>query len=388
MFDACARILVAILVLVAAQDWTWAAPCGDTTGARGTDVPCSCGDTVMTNTVLDNTDPVTSNICLGTGLTLSRSIELDGNGHTIVGAGKSGTWGIYLAGASNATVRNCTAENFQIGIRLSGVTNCNVENCVAKNNTTGQPNEGYGIEITQSSSGVRVSNSTVNNNGDEGIHISGTSGSGHHILNNFINNNALEGVYLLNSNGNRIFGNFIHAQNAAGVYIKNSDQNTIKTNTFSQNPIQLTDGSEKNIISNNTMIESKIKTEDTTNNTIKYNRFNKCRTPHLVTIKHPNGSESWIIGSEKEIRWSSEGGASCTRVKIELSTDAGTHWQVVKIKARDDGSFNWVVNANPTNQALMRITTKSNPLVVDVSDDVFTIEESSNGDGRQLDELF
>ena len=58
-----------------------AADCGDGVG------PCSCGDTVRTDTTLDDTDPVTATVCPCDGLLVASGVELNLGGHTISGSG-------------------------------------------------------------------------------------------------------------------------------------------------------------------------------------------------------------------------------------------------------------------------------------------------------------
>jgi hypothetical protein len=61
--------------------------CGDTSGNHdpddrrsrgGTDVPCDCGDTVTTDTVLDSSDPVLSTLCFPVGLFVAEGVRLGG----------------------------------------------------------------------------------------------------------------------------------------------------------------------------------------------------------------------------------------------------------------------------------------------------------------------
>jgi hypothetical protein len=77
--------LVAFIALSTAM--AWGANCGDTSGPGGTDVPCACGDTVTTDTVLDATDPVTTTVCTCDGLGVRSGRTLDLGGRTISGSG-------------------------------------------------------------------------------------------------------------------------------------------------------------------------------------------------------------------------------------------------------------------------------------------------------------
>lgn len=49
--------LLVFLLAAGAPGVAGAAECGDSAGPGGTDVPCSCGDRVITDTTLDATDP-------------------------------------------------------------------------------------------------------------------------------------------------------------------------------------------------------------------------------------------------------------------------------------------------------------------------------------------
>ena len=54
-----------------------AVDCGDTSGPGGTDVPCSCGDVVTSDTVLDASDPVANGVCSPIGLSVDGGVKLD-----------------------------------------------------------------------------------------------------------------------------------------------------------------------------------------------------------------------------------------------------------------------------------------------------------------------
>src|SRR5262245_23498064 len=69
--------------------------CGDTAGPGGGDVPCACGDTVATDTILSN-DPIATMSCSGPGLVLADGVELDLNGLAVTGGGSGN--GILIPG--------------------------------------------------------------------------------------------------------------------------------------------------------------------------------------------------------------------------------------------------------------------------------------------------
>jgi hypothetical protein len=99
----------------------WADVCGDTSGPGGTDVPCACGHTVTTDTVLNATDPVTTSVCTCDGLIVRSSVTLDLGGHTIAGSGICD--GINIGGGSagiNVVVGGGEVARFGMGVVLRG----------------------------------------------------------------------------------------------------------------------------------------------------------------------------------------------------------------------------------------------------------------------------
>src|SRR5262245_28242125 len=75
----------------------------------------NCGDTV-TGTITLGSDLVCPS---GTGLLVASGATLDCDGHLITGGNRAQQYGIYLRDVTNATVRNCTVQHFEVGIRLS-----------------------------------------------------------------------------------------------------------------------------------------------------------------------------------------------------------------------------------------------------------------------------
>jgi len=89
-----------------------------------------------------------------------------------------------------------------------------------------------------------------------------------------------------------------------------------------------------------------------------------------ITVTAPNGDDVWPIGSEQTITWSSSKLAG--NVKIELSTDGGATFKSILDATPNDGYETIIVNALPTAQALIKITSLADS-VSDISDHVFTI---------------
>ncbi|HWQ70182.1 MAG TPA: hypothetical protein VN494_09600 [Patescibacteria group bacterium] len=93
--------------------------------------------------------------------------------------------------------------------------------------------------------------------------------------------------------------------------------------------------------------------------------------PQWVTVGEPNGGERWKVGKKKTIRWRSAGFAG--KVKIELSTDAGSSWRTIIASTPNDGAQPWNVSRLRTTQGRLRITAVSDSSIIDASDANFTI---------------
>jgi parallel beta-helix repeat protein len=220
----------------------------------------SCGNTV-TGTVTLTGDLVCPT---GHGLVVGDGAILDCDGYSITGGEQVGQYGIYVRNASNATVRNCSVAQFEVGIRLRGAIGATVEDSVSEANTR------YGLEITYFSTGALIQGNTIAQNGDEGIHVSGPPDRDalHEIIWNTVDGNGLEGIYLLDSDANTVADNVIRNQATAGIYIKGSHRNTIEGNTLTNDPIQLVSGSQLNVLRANTIYGQRIKFDGAPNNAV------------------------------------------------------------------------------------------------------------------------
>jgi parallel beta-helix repeat protein len=220
-----------------------------------------CGATV-TGTLTLKSDLVCTN---SHGLVLGNGATLDCAGHRITGGNKTGQYGIYVREGMNAVVKNCVARGFEVGIRLRGAVQASVTKSVAQDNLR------YGVEVTQGSVGALIQGNTIAENGDEGIHVSGTDDAAdadNRILDNTFDSNENEGIYLFHSNGSLIDGNTIKNQGAAGIYVKTSSRNTISNNTLLNDPIQLVYGAADNVLSDNTIVGQAIKFNQASNNRV------------------------------------------------------------------------------------------------------------------------
>lgn len=149
--------------------------CGD--NVEGQRVPCSCGDTVVSDTRLAPDDPVTTERCEADGLFIeaargAQSLRLDLNGLSIVGRGIGSGIRILDGGSDGAVIvgsedgRRAQIVAFSRGVHAHGKTALAVlEDVDLMANTR----EGAAIR----SSGARVSRVRATDNGAEGLRLSG-----------------------------------------------------------------------------------------------------------------------------------------------------------------------------------------------------------------------
>jgi len=104
-----------------------------------------------------------------------------------------------------------------------------------------------------------------------------------------------------------------------------------------------------------------------------------------ITVLTPNGSfgegqsfqagEKWELGTEQIITWTSSPSISYrSKVKIQISYDGGKKWKTIKSSTENDGTYTWKkVKGKPSDQAIIKITSRSNKKVWDTSDAFFRI---------------
>ena len=91
----------------------------------------------------------------------------------------------------------------------------------------------------------------------------------------------------------------------------------------------------------------------------------------IILTTSPDGGEIWQIGTKQTITWTSNDVTG--KIRIQLSRDGGETWSTIISSTTNDGAESWKVNGPATNQARIRVLSKSYPTVFDISDANFTI---------------
>lgn len=90
-----------------------------------------------------------------------------------------------------------------------------------------------------------------------------------------------------------------------------------------------------------------------------------------ITIISPNGNDVLEIGALISITWNSFGFNG--GVKIEVSRDGGSTYELIADNQPNVGFYNWTVTGPSTFEALIRVSSIESPNVFDVSDNFFSI---------------
>lgn len=262
-----AKILLgagAILISLTFGSSVMAAPCGDGIGPGGSDVPCSCGDTVVADRTLarrKTLDPVARNVCSGTALTITADgITLDFGGAKIRGSGtgdgiliqandvkiegpgtvlgfqngitgttnmtwidgvdpdSSGNDGIALHGHLNKISHVKSQHNHRYGVAVFG----NENELIAQNN---EYNGGDGLRVEGAQNKVLFSKASENNRPGNGITVIGNQ--------NYLEGNSLSklnthGIFV-DGDDNTLIGNFAAKQREYGILVE-GDRNKLTDN--------------------------------------------------------------------------------------------------------------------------------------------------------------
>jgi hypothetical protein len=93
--------------------------------------------------------------------------------------------------------------------------------------------------------------------------------------------------------------------------------------------------------------------------------------PGSITVNSPNGGETWLNNSLRNITWASSDVVG--NVKIDISRNGEATWTTIISSTANDGSETWKVKRPQTTQARIRVCSINAPIVCDTSDANFTI---------------
>jgi hypothetical protein len=102
-------------------------------------------------------------------------------------------------------------------------------------------------------------------------------------------------------------------------------------------------------------------------------------TPSL-SVTSPNGGESWAIGSQHAITWSSANFSQNVQIEFNRSYPSGT-WEVISSSAANSGSYTWTLAGSTSSLARIRVRGTTSPTVGDTSNANFTLAPSGGGSG-------
>lgn len=93
-----------------------------------------------------------------------------------------------------------------------------------------------------------------------------------------------------------------------------------------------------------------------------------------ITILYPNGGENMVCGEIELIQWTWTG--TIDSVRVDYSINGGATWLPVEQKTLNDSICGWNVPNRPGNALLVKVTDASNPSILDISDNNFSITSS------------
>ncbi len=93
-----------------------------------------------------------------------------------------------------------------------------------------------------------------------------------------------------------------------------------------------------------------------------------------ISVTAPNGGENWQAGTTQNILWDAPL-EYVFNVKIEYSTNSGNSWTLVNAYApADPQSYAWLLPNTPSDSCLVRVSDALNSDLIDMSDNLFTID--------------
>ncbi|HPN39453.1 MAG TPA: hypothetical protein PL041_13715, partial [Melioribacteraceae bacterium] len=90
-----------------------------------------------------------------------------------------------------------------------------------------------------------------------------------------------------------------------------------------------------------------------------------------ISLTQPNGNEYLNVGSTYNIKWVSNG---INNIRIEFTTNNGNSWStIINSISTLTGNYNWVVPNVTSSQCKIKVSSSTEPLINDVSDNTFRI---------------
>jgi parallel beta-helix repeat protein len=188
---------------------------------------------------------------------MSSGVTIDGNGHTIRGAG--GSYGILVnkdgTTLTGVTIKNVRLENWNCGLYFKGVASSTASGVTAVSNgkaginlrtTRGTTISGctvtgnqQGILLWQDCDGNTISGNTMKDNSDMGLWLAGTgrtsSGIVYDSTGNTVSNNVATGnrygLYLDFTRDNTVTGNKATNNDDHGIFLDYSSGNKVTSNS-------------------------------------------------------------------------------------------------------------------------------------------------------------
>ncbi len=154
-------------------------------------------------------------------------------------SGSIDTYAIYINGASNVKVINCTIEKVSEG---PGIYLSNAENTEIRDSTIKESQKGIYLENCNN---INIKNNSINSNNVAGVYVGANCENINMAFNNIYSNNYY-GIYLGSANNTLIYSNKIYynrdnpiaqrAEKGTGIYVDTTASNLqIKGNLIQQN---------------------------------------------------------------------------------------------------------------------------------------------------------
>ncbi len=167
-----------------------------------------------------------------------------------------------------------------------------------------------------------------------------------------------------------------NSTNISNVKIEYSTNNGVNWITVTSST-PATTGKYNWLVPNTPSSQCKIKISNAANSSINdesYNVFSiVSQIQKSITVSSPNGGETWYIGSNNQISWTSTG---VTAIKIEYSTNGGSSWISITNNINANlGTYNWTVPNSASLTCKIKITDINSPSVFDISNSNFIIAQ-------------